>query len=103
MRAYAQADLRQQFMDMKCPPRGDVCEFLDELRTKREELDQVGVVINDNDYRSTIITSLPSTLASFVSATPSAARLFTTTKMVEPDTLIMSLKEEAERKRSMRA
>ena len=78
---------------MKCPPRGDIREFLDELRTKREELDQVGIVINDNDHRSTIIASLPSTLASFASATLSAAQLFTTTKTVEPDTLIMLLKE----------
>jgi len=89
-------------MDMKCPPRGDIREFLDELRTKREELDQVGIVINDNDHRSTIIASLPSTLASFASATLSAAQLFTTTKTVEPDTLIMLLKE-AERERSVYA
>jgi len=89
-------------MDMKCPPRGDIREFLDELRMKREELDQVGVVINDNDHCSTIIASLPSTLASFASATLSAAQLFTTTKTVEPDTLIMLLKE-VERERSVYA
>jgi len=60
---------------MKCPPRGDVREFLDELQTKREELDQVGVAINNNDYRSTIIASVLSTLASFASATLTATFL----------------------------
>ena len=100
--AYAQADLQQQFVDMKCPPKGDVREFLDGLCTKREELSQVGVSITDNDYRSTILASLPQSLASFVSATLSSARLFAATKTVEPDTLIMLLKEEAEREKSVR-
>ena len=29
--AYVQTDLCQKFMDMKCPNKGNVCEFLDSL------------------------------------------------------------------------
>ena len=36
--AFAQADLCTQFMESKCPDKGNVCEFLDDLRVKKEEL-----------------------------------------------------------------
>ena len=44
--AYAQTDLRTKFLASRCPEKGNVREFLEELRTKREELVQVGVDIN---------------------------------------------------------
>ena len=57
--AYAQTYLRGRFLESKCPDKGNVREFLDNLRVKREELASVGVDINEKDYRSTIISSLP--------------------------------------------
>jgi hypothetical protein len=57
--AFSQAELRSRFMDSKCPEKGNVREFLDELRVEKEKLATYGVVIDDKDYRSTIITSLP--------------------------------------------
>ena len=36
--AYAQTDLRTRFLESKCSEKGNVCEFLDNLRVKREEL-----------------------------------------------------------------
>jgi gag-polypeptide of LTR copia-type len=57
--AFAQADLRTQFMDSRCPDKGNVREFLDGLCVKREELATFGVDIEIKDYCSTIIKSLP--------------------------------------------
>ena len=67
---------------------------------KKEELVQVGVVINDSDYLSTIISSLPVSLSSFASAQLAAARMFATTKTIEPDVLMSLLMEEAERQKA---
>jgi hypothetical protein len=66
--AYAQTDLRGRFLESKCPDKGNVREFLDSLRVKREELASVGVDIDEKDYRSTIISSLPFSLANFTSS-----------------------------------
>lgn len=54
---------------------------------KREELVQVGVDIDEKDYLSTIISSLPVSLLSFASAM---------LKMIEPDVLLCLLMEEAD-------
>ena len=48
--AYAQTDLRGRFLESKCPDKGNVREFLDNLRVKREELTSVGVDIDEKDY-----------------------------------------------------
>ena len=64
-------------MDSKCPEEGSVREFLDELRVEKEKLATYGVVIDDKDYRSTIITSLPYHLSNFASSLLANARLVT--------------------------
>ena len=74
--AYAQTDLRQKFMEMRCADNDNVCEFLDDLRVKREELASVGVDIDEKDYRSTILASLPFALSNFASAQLAAARMW---------------------------
>ena len=98
--AYAQTDMRTKFLASRCPETGNVRDFLDQLRTKKEELVQVGVVISDSDYLSTIISSLPVSLSSFASAQLAAARMFATTKTIEPDVLMSLLMEEAERQKA---
>jgi len=60
--AYVQTDMRAKFLASRCPEKGNVRDFLNQLRTKKEELVQVGVVISDSDYLSTIISSLPVSL-----------------------------------------
>jgi len=94
--AYTQTDLRAKFLASRCPEKGNVREFLEELRTKREELVWVGVDINKKDYLSTIISSLPFSLSNFASAQLAAARMFSTTKSIEPDVLMSLLMEEAD-------
>jgi transposase InsO family protein len=96
--AYAQTDLRTKFLESKCPGDGDIRQFLDDLRAKRDELDAVGVQIEEKDYRSTIIQSLPSHLASFASGQLATARLYSPTQTIDPDILISLIIEESERR-----
>jgi len=80
--AFAQMDLRMCFLESKCPDKGNVRQFLDELHVKREELATVGVDIDEKDYRSTIISSLPYSLANFTSNQLVAAKLYSSTKTI---------------------
>ena len=83
--AYAQTDLRTKFLGLQCPVDGDVRQFLDDLRTKRDELAAVGVQIEEKDYQSTIIQSLPKYLASFASGQLATVRLYSPTQTIDPD------------------
>ena len=47
---FAQTDLHMHFLELKCSDKGNVCQFLDELQNKREELSTVGVMIDEKDY-----------------------------------------------------
>jgi hypothetical protein len=96
--AYAQTNLRTKFLESKCPGGGDVRTFLDELRTKHDELSAVGVQIEEKDYRSTIIQSLPSHLASFASRQLATAKLYSPTQTIDPDILISLIIKESERR-----
>jgi len=93
---FTQTDLRTRFLESKCPDKGNVRQFLDELHVKREKLATVGVDIDEKDYRSTIISSLPYSLANFVSNQLAAAKLYSSTKTITPDTLISLILEEYE-------
>ena len=64
---FAQTDLHMHFLESKCPDKGNVCQFLDDLCIKREELVTVGVDVDEKDYYLTIISSLPIPLANFAS------------------------------------
>jgi hypothetical protein len=101
--AFAQTDLRTRFLESKCPDKGNVRQFLDELRVKREELATVGIDIDKKDYRSTIISSLPYSLANFASNQLAAAKLYSSTKTITPDALISLISEEYERQQTQRA
>jgi hypothetical protein len=77
--------------------------FLDALRVKREELASVGVDIEETDYRSTILSSLPYALGNFASNQLAAARMFATTKTIVPDSLISLISEEYERQKTQKS
>ena len=63
----------------------------------------MGIVIDNKDYLSTIISSLSFSLSSFASAQLAAARMFASTKTIEPDILMSLLMEEADRQRVQQA
>jgi Zinc knuckle len=90
----AQAELHTHFMDSKCPDKGNVHEFLDELYVEKEKLATYSVVIEDKDYHSTIISSLPNFLSNFTSSLLANARLYAQSKTVDPDQLILLISEE---------
>jgi hypothetical protein len=101
--AFAQTELHTSFLESKCGDKADVRVFLDSLRSKREELASVGVDISEKEYRSTIISSLPGFLANFASAQLTAAKLWSPTKIIEPDTLISIICEEYDRQKTQRS
>ena len=78
----------KNFLSLNAPPR-----------VKKEELATVGVIINDGDYRSTILSSLPTPLAYFASMQLAAARIFSSAKTISPDVLISLINEEADRQK----
>lgn len=95
--AFVQADLRTRFMKSQCPEKGSIQELLDSLQVKWEELATYGVTIEEKDYHSTIISSLPVHLSNFASTLLANAQLYATTKTVDPDELIALISEESER------
>ncbi|CAA7259930.1 unnamed protein product [Cyclocybe aegerita] len=101
--AYAQTEMRTKFLGSKCPDKGNVREFLDSLATKREQLASVGVNIDEKDYHSTILQSLPIPLSNFASAQLAAARMFSPTSTIAPDTLIRLIGEEYDHQKSQRS
>src|ERR1700678_3132180 len=94
--AYAQTDMRAKFLQSRCPERGNTRDFLRKLRLKREELAQVGVKISDEDYLSTIISSLPDALSNFASMQMSWA-FQQTQQSMDANTLMTILLQKAER------
>src|SRR6202522_2207525 len=94
--AYAQTEMRAKFLTSRCPERGNAKDFLRGLSLKKEELAQVGVKISDEDYLSTIISSLPNALSNFASMQMSWT-LQQTQQSMDASTLMTMLLQEAER------
>ena len=65
---HAQAYMRSKFLTMKCPHGADVREFLDMLREEKRKLIQCGVTMDNKDYLSTIVQSLPGHLSGYANA-----------------------------------
>ena len=93
---HVQMEIQAKFLTMRCPEKGNAKEFLRGLRLKKEELAQVGVKISDEEYLSTIISSLPDALANFASM-QMAWTLQSTSKSMDAGTLMTMLLQEAER------
>src|ERR1700747_1444045 len=100
---YAQADLHQAFLEMRCTKGGDVKDFLASLCCKREELAAAGVPITEKEYERTILRGIPSELATFASHLLSSALIVHGTTSVNIDALISQICEEADRLKSRRA
>jgi hypothetical protein len=93
--AYAQADMQAKFMAMRCLDKGNPREFLEGLRMRKEELPQAGVVVDEKDYFSIIISSHPYSLSNFTSSQLAAAQ-YLTDKKIFPDDLLSMLLEESD-------
>ncbi|KAN0111334.1 hypothetical protein V8E52_008609 [Russula decolorans] len=101
--AYAQADLQQAFLEMRCAKGADVREFLTGLCYKQEELAAAGVKVTDEEYKRTILRGIPSELATFALQLLSAAALISTTASINLDALVSQICEKADRLKGRRA
>ena len=101
--AYAQADLHQAFLEMRCAKGGDVRDFLASLCCKREELAAAGVSVTEKEYERTILRGIPSELATFASHLLSSALIIKSTAPINLDALINQICEEADRLKSRRS
>ena len=63
----------------------------------------MGVEIDEKDYHSTIISSLPIHLSNFASNQLAVARLYAPLKTIDPDSLILLIAEEYDHQRVQRA
>jgi hypothetical protein len=98
--AYAQADLQQAFLEMRCAKGADVREFLTSLCYKCEELAAARVEVTDEEYKRTILRGIPAELGTFTSQLLSAAALISKSAPVDLDALISHLCEETDRLKS---
>ena len=87
---FAQMEMRAKIVTSRCPDKGSAKEFLRGLWLKKEELAQVGVKISDEDYLSTIISSLPDNLCNFASMQMSWT-MQPTQQQIDASTLIAML------------
>jgi hypothetical protein len=98
--AFAQANLHQAFLEMRCTKGGDVREFLASLGCKREEMAAAGVSVTEKEYKCTILRGIPSELATFTSHLLSSALIIKGAASIDLDTLINQVCEEADRLKS---
>ena len=101
--AYAQADLHQAFLEMRCTKGGNVREFLASLGCKREELAAAGVTVTEKEYERTILRGIPGELATFASHLMSSALIVHGAKSINLDALTNQICEEADRLKSRRS
>jgi hypothetical protein len=97
---YAQADLHQTFLEMRCAKGGDVREFLTNLCCKREELAAAGVTVTKKEYERTILRGILGDLVTFASHLLSSALIVHGATSINIDALINQICEEAERLKS---
>ena len=65
---YTKTEMQAKFLKSKCAEKDDIQDFLMDLQVKQEELAKIGVSIDDKNYLSTIISSLPLSLSNFAAA-----------------------------------
>ena len=98
--SYAQADLQQSFLDMRCVKGGDVHEFLASLCYKKEVLAAAGVSVTEKEYQRIILHDIFSELVTFVSQILSLALILHNATSVNINTLINQINEEAKQLKS---
>jgi gag-polypeptide of LTR copia-type/Zinc knuckle len=97
---HAKNNLKQEFLDMRCPRGGDIWAFLTSLWTKWNKIQAAGAKISDDEYKQTILWSIPGELAKFASNMQTAAEISNTTLTMTH--LIQSISEEANHMKSHR-
>ena len=89
-------NLRHDFMASRRADKADVHVFLNSLRTRRAEITSIGATISNDDYRDTIISSLPRWLQTFALNQLTASRLSSPDRTIDPELLIIIICDEWE-------
>jgi hypothetical protein len=89
-------DLRRKLQSEKCEENGDVRAHLIKLQTMREDLASMGGSINDEDFTSIILGSIPLSYDTFISAMSATSTLLGSS--LSPTNLIDAIGDEADRK-----
>ena len=89
-------------MASKCPERSNLCTWLEKLHTQKEELVKVGVKIEDKDFCSVIISSLPGYLSKFAVTLLANVQLYLMIKTINPDVFISLINEEYHHRAALR-
>jgi hypothetical protein len=95
--SLVQADLRAKFYSLRCNEKSDLRAHLDKFRAMHADLSAVGVKIDDAEYASVIMKSLPKTYASYLSTLSASAHLLN--KTLDPDAMITYLLDESDRQK----
>jgi hypothetical protein len=96
--ALVQADLHAKFHSYRCPEKGDIKIHLNRLRQMHQDLQNIGVLIEDRDYAAILMQSLPSSYADFVANIAAAAQLVQVELTV--DKLQHQLEQEFDRRKT---
>jgi hypothetical protein len=96
--SLVQADLHAKFHSYKCPEKGDIRIHLNRLRQMHQDLENIGVTIDDKDYAAIIMQSVPSTYSDFCANIAAAAQLVRIT--ISVDQLQHQLEQEYDRRKT---
>lgn len=93
-----QADLRAKFQNYRCPEKGDIRIHLNRLRQMHQDLENIGVTIEDGQYAAIIMQSLPSSYSDFMANIAAAAQLVNI--KITADNIQHQLEQEFDRRKT---
>src|SRR5436190_2928050 len=89
-------DLRRRLQDERCDEQGDVRAHFETMRMLREDLASLGEAINDEDFATMLLGSLPKGYDTYLSALTATAGI--TGTILDSGMLIMSVTDEFDRR-----
>ena len=89
-------DMQRKLQAEKCPESGDVRAHLHKLQAMREDLASMGGTIDDEDFTSIILGSIPQSYNTYIAAIMATSTLLNQT--LSPTNLIDAICDEADRR-----
>lgn len=91
----AQVDLQRQLCTLKCEDGGDLCAHLDKLVEMQERLAGMGVKVDEDEFYTVVLVSLPESYSLLMNALTAAVSA--TGNMMKPSALSTLVKAEYDR------
>src|SRR5271168_3398649 len=89
-------DLRRKLQAEKCPESGDLRAHLNKLQAMREDLASMGGSINDEDFTSIVLGSIPQSYDPYIAAITATSSLLD--KTLSSTNLIDAIRDKADRR-----